>query len=186
MCEKPAWIKIHWNSIWLRTWSHMASHYTCGSVTTLHDFGGVLGRPLDTFFWALTISWSRLLARMWRGPWGRACNGDWWAPNIAPGGTTQMTWHRRFIFSLKSYPPVHFVSFCSPTMTFVPVCTDRLHFSSSRVGFPGRESPAWHFHFLVQGFWNWKRVSSSRLNSEALKNWLALLRFFVEDLVRLW
>ena len=31
-------------------------------MTTLDDFGGVLGRPLDTFFWALTISWSRLLA----------------------------------------------------------------------------------------------------------------------------
>ena len=47
-----AWIKIHWNSIWLRTWSHMTSHDTWGSVTTLHDFGGVLGRPLDTLFWA--------------------------------------------------------------------------------------------------------------------------------------
>ena len=35
-----------------------------GFVTTLHDFGGVLGRPLNTFFWALTISWSRLLARV--------------------------------------------------------------------------------------------------------------------------
>ena len=22
-------------------------------MTTLHDFGGVLGQPLDTFFWAL-------------------------------------------------------------------------------------------------------------------------------------
>ena len=64
----PAWIKIHWNSIWLRARSHMTSHYTWGSVTTLHDFGGVLGRPLDTFFWALTISWSRLLARVWSGP----------------------------------------------------------------------------------------------------------------------
>ena len=32
------------------------------TVTTLHDFGGVLERPLDTFFRALTISWSRLLA----------------------------------------------------------------------------------------------------------------------------
>jgi hypothetical protein len=31
-------------------------------MTTLHDFGGVLGRYLDTFFWALTASWSRLLA----------------------------------------------------------------------------------------------------------------------------
>jgi hypothetical protein len=64
----PAWIEIHWNSIWLRVRSHMASHYTWGSVTTLHDFEGVLGRPLDTFFWALTISWSQLLAHVWNGP----------------------------------------------------------------------------------------------------------------------
>ena len=64
----PAWIEIHWNGIWLRAWSHMTSHYTWGSVTTLHDFGGVLGRPLDTFFWALTNSWSWLLARVWSGP----------------------------------------------------------------------------------------------------------------------
>jgi hypothetical protein len=63
-----AWIKIHWNSIWLRAMSHMASHYTWGSVTPLHDFEGVLGRPLDTFFWALTISCSRLLAHVWSGP----------------------------------------------------------------------------------------------------------------------
>jgi hypothetical protein len=28
----------------------MASHYTWGSVTALHDFGGVLGRLVDTFF----------------------------------------------------------------------------------------------------------------------------------------
>ena len=58
----PTWIEIRWNSIWLRARSHMTSHYTWGSVTTLHDFGGVLRRPLDTFFWALTISLSRLLA----------------------------------------------------------------------------------------------------------------------------
>jgi hypothetical protein len=62
------WIKIHWNSIWLSARSHMASHTTWGSVTTLHDLGGVLGRPLNTFFWALAISWSRLLARVWSGP----------------------------------------------------------------------------------------------------------------------
>jgi hypothetical protein len=55
-----AWIQIHWNSIWLRARSHMISHYTWGSVTTLHDFGGVFGWPLDTFFWALTISWLQL------------------------------------------------------------------------------------------------------------------------------
>ena len=63
----PTWIEIHWNSIRLRTQSHMASHYTWGPVTTSIDFGGVLGRPLDTIFWALTISWSRLLARVWSG-----------------------------------------------------------------------------------------------------------------------
>jgi hypothetical protein len=33
-------------------------------VTTLHEFGGVLGWPLDTFFWALTISWSQHLAHV--------------------------------------------------------------------------------------------------------------------------
>ena len=64
----PTRIEIHWNSIWLRDRSHMTSHYTRGSVTKLDDFEGVLGRPLDTLFWALTISWSRLLARVWRGP----------------------------------------------------------------------------------------------------------------------
>ena len=31
-------------------------------MTTLRDFGGVVGWPLDTFFWALAISWSRVLA----------------------------------------------------------------------------------------------------------------------------
>jgi hypothetical protein len=65
----PAWIEIHWNSIWLRARSRMTSAYTCGSMTTLHDFGGVLGWPLDTFFWALTIPWSRLLACVRSGPY---------------------------------------------------------------------------------------------------------------------
>ena len=65
----PAWIEIYWNGIWLRARPHMASQYTWGPVTTLHDFGGVLGGPLDTFFWALTNSWSRLLARVWSGPY---------------------------------------------------------------------------------------------------------------------
>jgi hypothetical protein len=64
----PTWVDIHWNNIWLRAWSYMTSHYTWGSVTTLHDFGGVLGQPLDIFFWALIISWSQLLARVWSGP----------------------------------------------------------------------------------------------------------------------
>ena len=51
-----------------RPGQHMTSHQTWGSVTTLHDFGGVLGQHLDTFFWALTISSSRLLAHVWSGP----------------------------------------------------------------------------------------------------------------------
>jgi len=64
---EPTWIDIPCNSIWLRARSHMTSHHTCESVTTLQDLGGVLGRPLDTFIWALTISWSQLLACMWSG-----------------------------------------------------------------------------------------------------------------------
>ena len=56
-CEKHPDIK--W-SVKRRKWTI----YTRGSMTTLHDFGGVLGRPLDTFFWALTISWSPLLVRV--------------------------------------------------------------------------------------------------------------------------
>ena len=48
----------------VRALSHMTSQYTRGLVTTLHDLGDVLGRPWDTFFWALTMSWSRLLARV--------------------------------------------------------------------------------------------------------------------------
>jgi hypothetical protein len=64
MRETPAWKGIHWNSIWLRDQSHMTSYYTWKFVTTLRDFGSVSGRPLDTFFWALTFTWSQLLARV--------------------------------------------------------------------------------------------------------------------------
>ena len=37
----------------------MTSHYTRGSVTTQRDFINVLGRPLDTFFWAFAVSGHR-------------------------------------------------------------------------------------------------------------------------------
>ena len=57
---RPSWTEIHWNSIRLSTWSHVTSHHTWGSMTTLHDFRGVWGWPLNIIFWALTISWSRL------------------------------------------------------------------------------------------------------------------------------
>ena len=63
----PAWIEFHWHSIWLRTRSHMTSHYTWRSVTTLQKNGGVLGWPLDTFCWDLIISWMWLLAHVWSG-----------------------------------------------------------------------------------------------------------------------
>jgi hypothetical protein len=46
---EPTWIENHLNSLWLRARSHMTSHYTWVPVITLHDVGGVLGRPLDTF-----------------------------------------------------------------------------------------------------------------------------------------
>ena len=60
---EPTWIEIHWNNIWLGVRSHMTPHYTRASMTTLHDFGGVLRWPLHTSFgFSLTISWSRLLA----------------------------------------------------------------------------------------------------------------------------
>jgi hypothetical protein len=29
----PTWMKIHWNSVWLRMWSHMSSHHTWGYHT---------------------------------------------------------------------------------------------------------------------------------------------------------
>ena len=63
----PTRIEIRWNIIWLRAPSHVTSQFTWGSVTKLHDFGGVLGRLLNTFFWALTSSWSRPLCVKW--PW---------------------------------------------------------------------------------------------------------------------
>ena len=65
---RSTWIYIHWNNVWLRARSRMTIHYTWGSVAPLHDFGGVLGRPLDTFFWALKKSWSWLLGCVWSGP----------------------------------------------------------------------------------------------------------------------
>jgi hypothetical protein len=68
-CVRTRLHKNSLKSIWLRARSRMASYYTQGFLTTQHDFGGVLGQgPLDTFFWALTMSWSRLLAHVWSGP----------------------------------------------------------------------------------------------------------------------
>ena len=46
------------------TWSRMTSHYTWEPVITLLDSRSALRRPLDIFFWTLTISWSQLLAQL--------------------------------------------------------------------------------------------------------------------------
>ena len=68
----PAWREIHWNSIWLRTRSHVTSHlhlrvhdhlttrvWTClGTVAFEHS----LSFGLSQF-----LPWSRLLACVWRG-----------------------------------------------------------------------------------------------------------------------
>ena len=52
-------------------------------MTTRHDTGGVLRWLLNTLFWALTMSWSRLLARVWSGPYGTPIgrrNSSYWKP----------------------------------------------------------------------------------------------------------
>jgi hypothetical protein len=73
MCEVPAWIEIHQNSIWFRARSHMTSHYTWGSVTTLHDFG-VCWDGL----WTHSFGLSQFHGH---GPWLVVCTdqGDFWA-----------------------------------------------------------------------------------------------------------
>ena len=49
-------------------------------MTTLHDFVGVLGQPSDPLFWALTISWSRLLARVISDPTFPPMKVSYWRP----------------------------------------------------------------------------------------------------------
>ena len=90
------WIEIHWNNIWLRAPSHRTPHYTWGSVTTLRDFGGVLGQSLDNFFWALTVSWSWLLARVWSGPESLTCK---------PGFNHSFE-HNKCQLHCKTIPPI--------------------------------------------------------------------------------
>ena len=64
----PAWVGIIEIALGWRP-GHIWLHAILGeSVPHYIDFGGLLGQPLDTFIWALTISWSRLLARAWSDP----------------------------------------------------------------------------------------------------------------------
>ena len=65
---EPAWIEIHGNSIWVRArlhTIHLRIHY---HITWFWRCVGRDGGLWTLFFWALTISWSRLLARVWSGP----------------------------------------------------------------------------------------------------------------------
>ena len=64
----PAWIEIHWNSIWLRA-GHIWLHTALEGPWPHYMILGVCWDGLWTLlFWALTISRSRLLARVWNGP----------------------------------------------------------------------------------------------------------------------
>jgi hypothetical protein len=96
----PTWTWIHWNIVWLRARSCMASHYTWGSVTTLHDVGGELRWPSDTFFWALTISWSRLLAHVW---------SHWSAPNLSMD--VDFSNYEKLVHGWHIGPPVWIIGF---------------------------------------------------------------------------
>jgi hypothetical protein len=112
----PAWIEIHWNSIWLRTRSHVTSHDTWGSVTTLHDVGGVSGPPFGHFLlgshnfmvtalgsWLVThgfISSVYFYKRLYYAPTWAPLKLFWPlvepAPNEGPGNTVPnafLAWH---------------------------------------------------------------------------------------------
>ena len=61
-CEDPQ-LTCDWgpSHIWVHTTLESPwPHYMSSEVSWT--------KPLDTFVWALTISWSRLLARVWSGP----------------------------------------------------------------------------------------------------------------------
>ena len=67
----PAWIGIHWNSIWLIARSHMTSHYTWGSVTTTTWFWRCVGTAFGHFLLGshnVMVMDSWLLAHVWSAP----------------------------------------------------------------------------------------------------------------------
>ena len=51
----------------------MTPHYIRGTVFHTTWFWKCLGTAFGHFFWALTISWSRLLACVWSGPYLHDC-----------------------------------------------------------------------------------------------------------------
>jgi hypothetical protein len=72
------WIETHWNSIWLRTRSHMTSRTL---YLRVHDHTTWCWRCVGMsfgHFWALTLLWSRLLACVWSDPYPW-CAWDHWS-----------------------------------------------------------------------------------------------------------
>ena len=66
--------QFHGRGSWLvcesgREWWVLHLKHLSHTRSVLHGFGSLLGRPLYTFCWALTNSWSRPLDRVWKGPW---------------------------------------------------------------------------------------------------------------------
>ena len=64
--RRPAWIEIHWNSIWLTApvTYDFTLHLRVCDHTTRHWRVCRDGGLWTTFIWTRTISWSRLLARV--------------------------------------------------------------------------------------------------------------------------
>ena len=92
----------------------MTSHYTWGSVTILHEFGGVLGRPLDTFllgshnFMVTALGscvrwpWSLLevqfgIWHLWAGAFIPTWHGLSLADLTQPAGKSEMKWHSMYL-----------------------------------------------------------------------------------------
>ena len=83
----PAWIEIHWNNISV---DDLATY-----DFTLHlrarDHTTWLWKCLGTAFgWALTFSWSRLLARVWSGP---RFHRSSFQPFVHEGIQVNVWWH---------------------------------------------------------------------------------------------
>ena len=115
MWEDPARLEIHWNNIWLRARSFMASHYIWRFVTALHDIEGALGWPFDTFLGAFTIPWSWLLARVWSGPYIRS----WGLHNVKPIHAKILTWVKKGGRKLWQDPKeAYWVSIVGPIQYF--------------------------------------------------------------------
>ena len=137
MYEDLAWIESHRNSIWLRAWSHMTSHYTKGPWPHYMILDVVLGRPLDISlgshnFMILALGLCVKCPLVWQGrhrdiyshdTWtlGRACHNNSYrasynryeCPGCSSGTTKTTMWAKA---SVKSGP------FTKCTMVVHPNC----------------------------------------------------------------